>query len=69
MSDKPLRLPYLNSRAHNMSNSGPPIGLVAKALDVELEKVTESYERVLTPRDLRVACETIPPARSARSGP
>ncbi|WP_082950599.1 dihydrodipicolinate reductase [Mycobacterium sp. 1164985.4] len=39
---------------------GPPIGLVAKALGVELEKVTESYERVLTPRDLHVACGTIP---------
>ncbi|MFV9634974.1 dihydrodipicolinate reductase [Mycobacterium neumannii] len=39
---------------------GPPIGLVAKALGVELEKVTESYERVATPRDLHVACGTIP---------
>ncbi|OBB46015.1 dihydrodipicolinate reductase [Mycobacterium sp. 852002-51961_SCH5331710] len=39
---------------------GPPIGLVARALGVELEKVTESYERVLTPRDLHVACGTIP---------
>lgn len=39
---------------------GPPIGLVAKALGVELDKVTESYERVITPRDLHVACGTIP---------
>jgi 2,4-diaminopentanoate dehydrogenase len=39
---------------------GPPIGLVAKALGVELDSVTESYERVITPRDLQVACGTIP---------
>lgn len=39
---------------------GPPIGLVARALGVELEKVTEQYERVPTPRDLHVACGTIP---------
>jgi hypothetical protein len=39
---------------------GPPIGLVAKALGVELERVDEKYERVLTPRDLHVACGTIP---------
>lgn len=39
---------------------GPPIGLVAKALGVELDEVTESYERVITPRDLHVACGTIP---------
>ncbi|OBB25028.1 dihydrodipicolinate reductase [Mycolicibacterium elephantis] len=36
------------------------IELVAKALGVEIEKVTETYERVLTPRDLHVACGTIP---------
>lgn len=39
---------------------GPPIGLVAKALGVELETVTEKYERIVTPRDLQVACGTIP---------
>lgn len=39
---------------------GPPIGLVAKALGVELERIDETYERVLTPRDLYVACGTIP---------
>lgn len=39
---------------------GPPIGLVAKALGVELERIDEKYERVLTPRDLQVACGTIP---------
>ena len=39
---------------------GPPIGLVAKALGVELERVDESYERVITPRDLNVACGLIP---------
>jgi 2,4-diaminopentanoate dehydrogenase len=39
---------------------GPPIGLVAKALGVELDRVDESYERVVTPRDLHVACGTIP---------
>lgn len=39
---------------------GPPIGLVAKALGIELERVDEKYERVLTPRDLHVACGTIP---------
>lgn len=39
---------------------GPPIGLVAKALGVELERIDETYERVLTPRDLHVACGTIP---------
>lgn len=39
---------------------GPPIGLVARALGVELDEVTERYERVLTQRDLHVACGTIP---------
>lgn len=39
---------------------GPPIGLVAKALGAELDSVTESYERVITARDLHVACGTIP---------
>lgn len=39
---------------------GPPIGLVARALGVTLEAVTERYERVITPRDLEVACGTIP---------
>ncbi len=39
---------------------GPPIGLVARALGVELDSVTEKYERVLTPRDLHVACGLIP---------
>ena len=39
---------------------GPPIGLVARALGVELDDVTEKYERVLTPRDLHVACGLIP---------
>jgi 2,4-diaminopentanoate dehydrogenase len=38
---------------------GPPIGLVARALGVELDEVTERYERVPTPRDLHVACGTI----------
>src|SRR6185312_1511502 len=39
---------------------GPPIGLVAHALGVDLDEITESYERVATPRDLHVACGTIP---------
>jgi hypothetical protein len=39
---------------------GPPIGLVAEALGVELDEITESYERVETPRDLHVACGIIP---------
>ena len=39
---------------------GPPIGLVAKALGVELDEISEKYERVTTPRDLHVACGTIP---------
>lgn len=39
---------------------GPPIGLVAKALGVEIDSISEKYERVLTPRDLHVACGTIP---------
>lgn len=39
---------------------GPPIGLVAKALGVELDRIDESYERVVTPRDLHVACGIIP---------
>ena len=39
---------------------GPPIGLVASALGVEFDSVTEKYERVITPRDLDVACGTIP---------
>lgn len=39
---------------------GPPIGLVARALGVTLDEVTEKYERVITPRELHVACGTIP---------
>jgi hypothetical protein len=39
---------------------GPPIGLVAAALGVELDRIDETYDRVLTPRDLTVACGTIP---------
>lgn len=39
---------------------GPPIGLVASALGVELESVTENYDRVVTPRGLHVACGFIP---------
>src|SRR5271163_2547713 len=39
---------------------GPPIGLVARALGVELDEVREKYEQVVTPRDLHVACGTIP---------
>ena len=39
---------------------GPPIGLVARALGVELDRITEKYERVATPRDLHVACGLIP---------
>ena len=39
---------------------GPPIGLVARALGVELDDVTERYDRITTPRDLHVACGTIP---------
>ncbi|UXA20064.1 dihydrodipicolinate reductase [Mycobacterium sp. SMC-4] len=39
---------------------GPPIGLVASALGVQLDRIDEKYERVLTPRDLHVACGTIP---------
>ncbi len=39
---------------------GPPIGLVARALGVTLDNVIERYERALTPRDLEVACGTIP---------
>jgi hypothetical protein len=39
---------------------GPPIGLVARALGIELDRIDEKYERVLTPRDLHVACGTIP---------
>ncbi|WP_244974980.1 hypothetical protein [Mycobacterium heckeshornense] len=33
---------------------------VAKALGVELETITETFERVPTPRTLQVACGTIP---------
>lgn len=39
---------------------GPPIGMVAMALGVELDGIDEKYERVLTPRDLHVACGLIP---------
>ena len=39
---------------------GPPIGLVARALDITLDEVIERYERVVTPRELVVACGVIP---------
>ncbi|WP_407662049.1 NAD(P)H-dependent amine dehydrogenase family protein [Mycolicibacterium elephantis] len=58
---KPLDFtPLLELEGAQQFAWGPPIGLVAKALGVEIEKVTETYERVLTPRDLHVACGTIP---------
>ncbi|PEG36967.1 dihydrodipicolinate reductase [Mycolicibacterium agri] len=58
---KPLDFtPLLELEGAQQFAWGPPIGLVAKALGVELEKVTEAYERVLTPRDLHVACGAIP---------
>ena len=58
---KPLDFtPLLELEGAQQFAWGPPIGLVAKALDVELDEVTESYERVVTPRDLQVACGTIP---------
>lgn len=40
---------------------GPPIGLVARALDVTLDEVTEGFERVATPRELVVASGVIAP--------
>ena len=39
---------------------GPPVGLVAHALGISLDKITERYERVVTSRELHVACGTIP---------
>jgi 2,4-diaminopentanoate dehydrogenase len=38
---------------------GPPVRMVADALGVELDAVRETYERVLTPRRLEVACGVI----------
>lgn len=38
---------------------GPPVGMVARALDITLDDVTENYERVATPRELVVACGVI----------
>ncbi|OBF96590.1 dihydrodipicolinate reductase [Mycobacterium sp. 852014-52450_SCH5900713] len=58
---KPLDFtPLLELEGAQQFAWGPPIGLVAKALGVELDEVTESYERVITPRDLHVACGIIP---------
>jgi hypothetical protein len=41
------------------SSWGPPIRMVAAAMDVEIEKIRETYHRKLTERDLEVACGTI----------
>jgi hypothetical protein len=58
---KPLDFtPLLELEGAQQFAWGPPIGLVATALGVELDEVTEKYERVITPRDLYVACGTIP---------
>ena len=38
---------------------GPPVRMVADALGVELDEIRETYERVLTPRRLEVACGVI----------
>lgn len=38
---------------------GPVVSYVAAALGVELDDIRETYERVLTPRRLEVACGTI----------
>jgi hypothetical protein len=58
---KPLDFtPLLELEGAQQFAWGPPIGLVAKALGVELDRVDEDYERVITPRDLHVACGTIP---------
>lgn len=57
---KPLDFtPLLELEGAQQFAWGPPIGLVAKALGVELERIDEKYERVLTTRDLHVACGTI----------
>lgn len=58
---KPLDFtPLLELEGAQQFAWGPPIGLVAKALGVELDGISEKYERVLTPRDLHVACGLIP---------
>lgn len=57
---KPLEFtPLLELAGAQQFAWGPPIGLVAKALGIELSDVTETYERVTTPRDLHVACGMI----------
>jgi hypothetical protein len=38
---------------------GPPVRMVADALGVELDEIRETYDRVLTPRRLEVACGVI----------
>ncbi len=39
---------------------GPPVHLVAHALGITLDDVTETYERIVTPRELTVAAGVIP---------
>lgn len=38
---------------------GPPVRMVADALGVELDEIRETYDRLLTPRRLEVACGVI----------
>ncbi len=38
---------------------GPPVKMVADSLGVQLDEIRETYERVLTPRRLEVACGVI----------
>ena len=51
--------PLLSLHGAQQFTWGPPVGLVARALDITLDEVTESYERVATPRELVVACGVI----------
>lgn len=38
---------------------GPPVRMIADAMGVELDEIRETYDRVLTPRRLEVACGVI----------
>jgi hypothetical protein len=47
------------TRGAQLGTWGPPVRMVADALEVELDEIRETFERSLTPRRLEVACGTI----------
>jgi len=51
--------PIMSMEGVQTGTWGPPVRMVADALGVELDGIRETYDRVVTPRRLEVACGVI----------